>query len=214
MAGLDAVETRVRIEQRVARVDRPSTLDVRTGLADDPPDDRAAHEDPCELGDVACARHVAWGVQPVGADEVRVPQPEPARLRVHHCHEAGLAPMPDVVRKRVGRVVRARDQRGLDQVANRNSLSLPQEDGRLADRGHCLGDGGDRVQARVLERDEHGHELGDARDRAPVLRVGGGQHLPGRPVLDDVGPTLDGRWPGQCRRGEDEGGSCGGDERL
>jgi len=105
------------------------------------------------------------GVEPVRADEVCSLEPELLRLRVHHRDECGAVTVAHIVGERDGRVVGALDQGCADQVADRDALTCAQVHGRLADRGSIRADAHDVVPLRMLERDEHGHELRDARDR-------------------------------------------------
>ena len=74
-------------------------------------------------------------------------------------------PRPTNAAMRVRGVVRALDQRRLDQVAQRHALAGTEVDRRLADRGGPRGDRGDVVERCVLERDERGHQLRDRRHR-------------------------------------------------
>jgi hypothetical protein len=176
------------------------------------PDDRAhrpeAHRVLGELRHVARGRDVPRGVEAVRPREPRPGEPELARLRVHHRHETGRRAVADVLGEGVRGVVRALDQGGLHQVPHRDPLAGPQVDRRLTDVGGLRADAHHVVEIRVLEGDDHGHELGDARDRNPrparVLR----EYLAGGGVLDDERPRRHRRpaCMGRSRSGEDE--SC------
>ena len=69
------------------------------------------------------AREVAGRVEAVGAHEVRVAQAELRGLRVHHRDEASPRPPPTWTASAIGGVVRALDQRRLDQVADGDPLA-------------------------------------------------------------------------------------------
>ena len=125
-------------------------------------------------------------------------RPSGRRLRVHHRGEGGEVGR-DRERERVGGIVRRLDQRGLDQVADRQALAAAQPDGRLADGGGARVDLDDVRELVVLERHEHRHQLRDRRDRQPRVRPRRGEHLAGARVLDDVGAAVDLRRGGVCR---------------
>ena len=74
-------------------------------------------------------------VQTVRPDEVRAVEPELSGLRVHHRHERLAVAVTDVIGERNSRIVGALDQRRLDEVADRMSLTGSEVHGRLADRG-------------------------------------------------------------------------------
>ena len=133
-------------------MERPSAGD-RVGLfADGLPNEPGAHEDPRKLRDIGCTRVLAGGVEPVGADEMRVGQPERRGLVVHQLRE-GRVVRCDRERERVGGVVRRLDQCTLDQVADGELLAGVELDRRLADCGGARIDGDDVGQLVVLERD-------------------------------------------------------------
>ena len=69
-----------------------------------------AHRDAREARDVGGARVLARRVEPVGPDEVRVAEPQRARLVVHLAHERVDVAASGVRGERVGGVVRALDQ--------------------------------------------------------------------------------------------------------
>ena len=82
-------------------------------------------------------------------------------------------------------------------------LAGPKVDRGLADRGGPRGDGDDVARLRVLDRQEHRHQLRQARDRNTGLLAVPGEHLARRGVLDHVRPGVHLR----------EGGESGGRER-
>ena len=82
----------------------------------------------------------------------------------------GIEPRPTWSGEGRGGVVRARDERGDREVAHGEPLARAEVHRRLADRGGLRRDGDDIVEARVLERDEHRHQLRDARRRALARR--------------------------------------------
>jgi hypothetical protein len=148
-------------------------------------------------------------VEPVGAHEVRVVEPELGGLCVHQVDEALQVSIADVERERVCRVVRALDQRGADQVAHGQPLAGADLDRRLADDGRARADGDDVGQTRVLERHEHRHQLRDARDGDPRVRAPRREHVARGRVLDQIRPRRDGRRPGVSGGNEDDGRSKG-----
>ena len=96
---------------------RPPSIGV-AALAHELAHDGAVHRDLREHRDVACARHVARRVEPVRPHEVRVAQAELfARVR-SSTDEARDVAARRRRRERVGGVVRALDQRALEQVAH------------------------------------------------------------------------------------------------
>ena len=106
---------------------------------------------------------------------------------------AFVSSVSGVVGKRNRCIVRALNERGLDEIADGESLAGAQMHRRLADLG-CVGaHPHDVVPLRMLERDEHGHQLRDARDRNARPRTVLCEDLAGRGVLDDVGARGDGR---------------------
>jgi hypothetical protein len=127
VAGLDAEEAREAGEQVVPRRQRAAPGNRRGRVTDDGADHLVAHGDPGEPGHVAGARVVARRVEAVRVGEMRVAQAQLSCLRVHHRDEAGLAPA-DVLGQCDGGVVRALDQRGLDQVVNGQPLARPEVD--------------------------------------------------------------------------------------
>ena len=74
-------------------------------------------------------------VEPVRANEMRVREPELSCSPVHHGDEAALASAPDVIGEGPGRVVRALDQAGFDQIPDGQLLARAQVDAGLTDRG-------------------------------------------------------------------------------
>ena len=178
---LDADDAGVGAEQVVPGVKMPAAGDRRVSHGDDLPDDGLLHEDAGERRHVASAGHVAGRVETVRADEVRVREAELPRAPVHHRDEAGLAPVPDVVGERPGRVVRALDQAGLDEVPDGQLLARAQV---MLDSPTSAASGETvtmSVELRSLEREEDGHQLREARDRNLPRRAPGEQNLSGRP---------------------------------
>ena len=100
---------------------RPPVI-VSVVCGHDRADHRVLHRDPREPRHVARARVVAGRVEPVRVREVRVAQTELPRLGVHHRDEARLGPA-DVLGERDRGVVRALDQRRLDELAHRQPLA-------------------------------------------------------------------------------------------
>jgi hypothetical protein len=154
---------------------------------------------------------VACDVEPVGPDEVRVVEPELRRLPVHQLRERGDA-AADVERERRRRVVRALDQRRLDEVLHGDALAGAEVDRRLADGRRALVDDDDVVGLRPFERDEDRHQLRDRRDRDAVVRPVREQHLAGRAVLDQPGARVDVGDGGGCGGGQGERREEEGDE--
>ena len=94
--------------------------------------------------------------------------------------------LPDVFGECPRCVVRALDQRRLEQVADGEPLARAQRDARLADCGRLRRDRDHVVETRMLERDEHGHHLRQARDRHAARRALRQEHVAGPAVLHDV----------------------------
>ena len=143
------------------------------------------HRDAREQRDVARARDVTGRVEPVRAHEVRVVQAELLRLRVHPRDEQRKVAAGGRGRERVRGVVRTLDQRALEQVAHGDPLPRVQRDPRPADARRLRRHRDDLVEVEVLQRDDHRHQLRDARDRQPLVRVVRGEHDAVRGV-DDV----------------------------
>ena len=122
---------------------------------------------------------MARAVEPVRCDEVRLAQPEPTGLLVHPGDEPRHRPVGGRVRERRRGVVRARDQRRLDELAHRDPLARSERNSGLADPRCEPRHRHDVVELEVLECDEDRHQLGDARDRA---RLGSGMLREDRPV--------------------------------
>src|SRR5207244_8890116 len=85
-----------------------------------------------EGGDVASGGDMTGCVEPVRAHEVRALQAELCGLRVHLRHEGLPVAVADVIGQRVGGVVRALDQRALDEVADPDPLTGTQVHRRLS----------------------------------------------------------------------------------
>jgi hypothetical protein len=150
---------------------------------------------------------VAGLVEPVGVPVVRPGEAELPRLAVHQPDEARLA-SGGGHSERGGRVVRARHERPYEEVADGHPLPGLEVERRLADPRRDRRHGHDVVQGEMLERDERGHQLRDARHRP--RRVGGtrGERVAVDGALDDVRAGLDSRRGcplGRCAHEE-----CGG----
>ena len=208
VARLDAEDPGVAVEQVVPGAQDVTVRDRGDPHADDLPHDRVVHHEAREVGDVVGARKVAGGVEPVRPDEVALVQPELPRPRVHHRHEARLAAAAHVGRERIGRVVRAGDQRGLEQLAHGQPLARPEGDRRVLGLRGVAADGHDLVRLRVLERQQDGHQLRQARDRDRSVRVVAEQHLARGAVLDQPGTA--GHLRRRAEHGRDEHESRGG----
>src|SRR5436305_2001697 len=73
--------------------------------------------------------------------------------------------------ERVGGIVRALDQRTFEQVVHGDALARHERDPRLADLGCAARHRHDLRGLQMLQRDDHGHQLRDARDRYAGARV-------------------------------------------
>ena len=92
------------------------------------------HRDLREHGDVARARQVTGRVEPVGSHEVRVVQADArARARSSTTTKRGDVAARRGRRERIRGVVRALDQRALQQVAHGDALARDERDALLAD---------------------------------------------------------------------------------
>jgi hypothetical protein len=162
---------------------------------------------PGERDEVPGGRVVARRVQPFRICEVGVLEAEQARLAVHTGNEGRDVPVRRRCRKRDGRIVRALDERGGEQVADCETLPGPQEDARASDSHGRWMDSDHATGTAGVESDERGHELGDARHPEPLASV---------PRIDDLSRSrrdkhrvgVDGR-----RRPERGGGASGSEER-
>ena len=106
------------------------------------------------------------------------------RLLVHPLDEGRGAAVRDA-RERAGGGVVGRDERQVQDVVERDSL-VRSEIGRRRGVDVAALDGDFPREIRLaLEEHERGHDLGDARDRALVLRVLFPEHLAGLRVEDD-----------------------------
>ena len=167
---LTPISSRERGEEVVPRVQAASGR----GRVDEPhglPDERLVHRDARELRHVPGARDVAGRVEAVRIDEVGVGEPELAGAGVHQVDEARHGAAPDVGGDDVRGVVGALDERGAEQVADRDPLTRPHVDRRLADSGRAAAHRRDLVERRALERDERRHQLRDRRDRKALAGV-------------------------------------------
>ena len=171
-----------------------------------------AHGHTCEQRDVARAGDVAGRVEPVRPHEVRVVQAELLRARVHPRDEERQVAAGGGGCERIRRVVRALDQRPLEQVAHGDLLSRVERDPRPADARGPRRHRDDLIEVEVLQRDEHRHELRDARNRQPRVRSVGREHLAVRGVDDVERARVGLRDRGLCRAGESETGRDGDEE--
>ena len=206
MPGLHADDAREGPEQVVPRVQPASTFDRRVAHRDDLPHDGLLHQDPGERRHVAGAGDVPRRVEPIRADEVRVGQAELPGAPVHHRDEAVRVAAADMLGERPGRVVRALDQAGLDEVAHGQPLTGAKVHARLAHRSGMRRDRHLVGQLRALEREEHGHHLRQARDRHLPGLVVGEEHLAVAPVLDEIRARVD---AGSCRESRGDEGERG-----
>ncbi len=193
MTGLDADEPGEVAQQVVPRVQAAAARDRLRLLVDERADERLAHRDASELGHVTRTRDMAEDVEAVRPDEARVGEAPLSRSDVHDPDETGCVSPAHVVGERPGGVVGALDERRLDQVVDGDSLAGSEIDGRLADRGRLRRHRHDVRGLRLLERDEHGHQLGDAGDRELLSRSLGRQDVPVPPVSDEIGARLHAR---------------------
>jgi len=138
---------------------------------------------------------------------VRVPESELSRACVHHRHEPGLTSFTDVVGERVRGVVGALDQRALQQLADGDPLAGAEVDRGLAYCSSPRGDGDDVVRLRLLDRQEHGHQLRQAGNGNAGALVILRKHLACLSVLDQVGPRMHLWERGEGRQREGRGDS-------
>ena len=145
-------------------------------------------------------------VEPIRPDEVRSLEPELLGLCVHHRDERLAVAAADVIGERDSSVVRALNQRRFDEISHADALAGAEVHGRLTHCGRIRPDPHHRVPARMIERDDHCHQLRETCDRhtrpGSVLR----KHFPGRGILDDERSRKNRRWRRCCRvRSGDEG---------
>ena len=152
---------------------------------------------------------MAGGVETVGAHEVRVGQAELPGPPIHHRDEPVRVAAADVLRESPGGVVRALDEARLDEVADCQLLPGLEVDARLTHGGRVRRDRHVVGQPRALEGEQHGHHLGQARDRHPLGVVVGEQHLARAPVLDEIRARVD---AGSCRESRGDEGERGREE--
>ena len=117
-------------------------------------------------------------VEAVRAREVRVGQAELPRAGVHHRDESSRRCRCRRSGERVRGVVRALDQRALEQIADRQPLAG--REGRSTTRRprRPRGDGDDIVRLRALERQQNRHQLRSG-SRSERARAGGTRRAPG-----------------------------------
>ena len=134
------------------------------------------------------AREVARRVEAVGRTKCvsRRPSRAPWRSSADEALDVAAA---GVERERLRGVVRALDQRGLDQVADGDPLAgarFSDDSPTAAARRSTT----TTSSGRALERDEHGHQLRDARDRKRSS-ASCAEHLARRAVLDEPRAGVD-----------------------
>ena len=93
-------------------------------------------------------------VEAVRVLEVRVGEAELVGFRVHQPDETIGRALPDVKRERLGRVVRARDERRAQELGDGELLTRAEVDRRLADARSLRAHADDVGQLRVLEDDD------------------------------------------------------------
>ena len=132
------------------------------------------HGDAREPRHVAGARDLPGCVEPAGVDEVRVsrararaPSRSSARRSARPIRRRHAARAPS---RRRSRSARARPSPGRRTVTRSPGAEV---DGGLADGGRGRRHRDDVVRVGVLERHEHGHQLGDAGDRQGGRRLAG-----------------------------------------
>ena len=144
------------------------------------------------------------GIEPVGAREMGALETELHGLGVHHRDKGASVTVADVIRESVGGIVRALDQRRLDEIPDLDLFAGAEVDGRLADLCRGRTNTHDVVPARVVERDENGHQLRDARNRntrpGSVLR----EHFSGCRIRDEKRSRRNRRSTGLSRRRKEE----------
>ena len=123
----------------------------------------------------------AWS-SPCGFSKCVAVRPSARAFAFIIATKRGIEPWPTYDGERGGGVVRARHERCDREVPHREPLARAEVDGRLADRGRLRRDGDDVVEPGMLERDEHRHQLRDARRRALARRAPArrGRRRPGR----------------------------------
>ena len=220
VSGLDAVDPRHPSYEGVAVADHAHVV------AGDEDRSRSRHHAAEEavvgqqvarqLDQVVRARVVARRVQPTRRRVVGVVQTELPGARVHHADEAPDRAVSDVEGQVFGRVVGARQHQRQQQVVDAHALAWYEADLRVDGRRIEVVLGEQLTQARVLEREQRGHQLGRAGDR--VARVGrDAVELLARALLDQRGGgDTESRWRAGCRgvrESEQRDGDSGGERR-
>ena len=148
------------------------------------------HRDAREQCDVARARDVTGCIEAVGPDEMRVAQPELPCALVHPADEPRHIAACSRSCERVGRIVRALDERAFEQVVHADPLPGLERYARLADLRGAARDGDHVARFQMLQRHEHRHQLRDACDRDAGVRVVLCEHVACRPVDDVPGARI------------------------
>src|SRR6266545_6163285 len=123
VSGLDADHARKRRQQVVPRVEDAAARDRVAAQAYEFANRPVAHGNPREACHIRGARVLARRVEPVGPNETCVPQAKLVGLHVHPPNESGDVAPARIRSERVGSVVRALDQRGLDEIAHGDVLA-------------------------------------------------------------------------------------------
>src|SRR5436190_597632 len=168
------------------------------------PEPRVPHRHARERRQIPCARVVVDVDDAAGGDEVRVAEPERARLAVHLVHERRLvAARGDGERERV--VVAREEEHRVEELPRLHPLARAEA---LLDERHArhrLVDGDNRVWPELPQREERGHDLRRRRDVPPLVCAELPEHAAGVGVDEDRGrreqsrgePVRDQRAPGE-----------------
>jgi hypothetical protein len=150
---------------------------------------------------------------------MRVVQTELPGAGVHHADEAPERAVANIERQVLGRVVGARQHQRQQQVVDAHALAGDEADLRVGRCGVEVVLGEDLAQVRVLEREQRGHQLRRAGDRAAGVGRDAVELLAG--ALLDQGRSGDAE-PGwraggrsvresEQRDGDSDGERCGSD---
>ena len=167
--------------------------------------------------------------------EVRVLEAELDGLLVHELDELVVG-TGDVARDGHRGIVAGLHEQRLEQLVHGQRLTGPQERGRLPHLRGCRRDGDGGVQVGPLERDDGGHDLGDARHGSalalaarpqdPAISVdersgahghirkrrGAQRTLGGRDAIDQVGTARFGERGARREHGEQQRQGCSGSD--
>ena len=130
------------------------------------------------------------GIEPGGIGEAGALEAELDRLLVHPLDEGRGAAVRHA-RERAGGGVVGGDQREVQDVVQRDAVVGAEIGGRGGVDVAALDGDFLREVGVVFEEDQRGHHLGDAGDRALVLRVLFPEHLAGLGIEDDGGGGAD-----------------------